>query len=693
MAKQMLNKISLKTKLLVPTVGLVSILVVFGTIIIVSMYSKMISLNELHSKVVISNLISDIIHSQQKERGLSSGYNSDKKNIFKIELLSQRKNTNETIDRLSEYLKRSAVEVNKPDLDILKSLREFIDTNQFSSDLIIEKYSALNAELLDTIVDIAKSSHIPIVTQNILAYSNLLYLKENVGLERVNGVLLLSNQQNTQSRMNRFLNLIAYQKQNEIMFLNYASDEIYKYYDVIKRIGIFKKVKEIEDKIKSYNSLEKKIDSKYWYDIMTDKLDLLDRMGKFIKLDTSTKIKLEIQNAKNIFYIVILLVLLSLVIFVFLLVAFVRLASKEQRLRIAMDKYVISSITNLQGVIIDVSEAFCKISGYSRNELMGKPHNIVRHPDMPKETYRKLWEKIVKGESWSGKVKNKRKDESAYWVYANIEPLYDKNGKIESYISIRLDITENELLILKIKEEEQKNKKQEKLMQQQHKLVQMGEMINMIAHQWRQPLSAISAVAGILSLKAKLNKLENEVIMELSDKIKNFSMQLSETIDDFRNFFKSNKLARVTNFDELYKSVFSIVENSLKVHNIQINKEIIEIQEFSTYDNELKQVLLNLIKNSEDALLENNIQSPYIKIIIDKNTFIISDNAGGIPDEIIDKIFDPYFSTKLKKDGTGLGLYMSKIIVEEHCKGILSVENTTEGARFKITIKEIENEC
>ena len=117
---------------------------------------------------------------------------------------------------------------------------------------------------------------------------------------------------------------------------------------------------------------------------------------------------------------------------------------------------------------------------------------------------------------------------------------------------------------------------------------------------------------------------------------------------------------------------------------------------FITYPNELKQVILNLIKNAEDVPLENKIENPYIKISSykedDKYILEVSDNAGGVPEDVIDKIFDPYFSTKTKKDGTGLGLYMSKTIIEDHCGGELSVSNSKDGAVFKIVLHRIQGE-
>jgi len=214
----------------------------------------------------------------------------------------------------------------------------------------------------------------------------------------------------------------------------------------------------------------------------------------------------------------------------------------------------------------------------------------------------------------------------------------------------------------RVKEEVEKNREKDKAIQQQQKLAQMGEMLSMIAHQWRQPLSAINSTAGALKLKAKFNKLDTQTAMELSSDIMEFSQHLSSTIDDFRKFFKSDKKLEKTTFKEIVDSVFNIIESSLIKKKINLIQNINSEVSFLTYPNELKQVVLNLIKNAEDVLIQNNIQNPTITIEANKNILTISDNGGGIPEDIIDKIFDPYFSTKTQKDGTGLGLYMSKAV-------------------------------
>ena len=251
----------------------------------------------------------------------------------------------------------------------------------------------------------------------------------------------------------------------------------------------------------------------------------------------------------------------------------------------------------------------------------------------------------------------------------------------------------NDSLEHRVKEEIDKNRARELQMIQQARLAQMGEMISMIAHQWRQPLAAISSTSGAIGVKATLDKLDNEIALDLSDKISQYAQHLSNTIDDFRDFFKPNKSTDLTSYNQLIDSVLNIIEVSIATKNITIIKELDSTDNFKSYPNELKQVVLNLIKNAEDILVEKQSREPFIKIktFKEKHSYIleISDNGGGIPKDIIDKIFDPYFSTKMEKDGTGLGLYMSKMIIQEHCKGTISVINTQDGALFRISLQTL----
>jgi len=231
---------------------------------------------------------------------------------------------------------------------------------------------------------------------------------------------------------------------------------------------------------------------------------------------------------------------------------------------------------------------------------------------------------------------------------------------------------------------------QEQQLLQQSRLAQMGEMISMIAHQWRQPLAAIGASSAKLRIKAHLNKNSNKLTIESTEKIDALTHHLSQTINDFRNFFKPDKIKSESSYTEMIDSVFDIVTETITTKNITIIKSLKTDAKMNIYVSEVKQVILNLLKNAEDILLDNEIENPTIKISTYKNKNMlileIIDNAGGVPEDIIDKIFDPYFSTKTNKNGTGLGLYMSKTIIEEHCKGYLTVQNSQGGAIFRISL-------
>ena len=244
-------------------------------------------------------------------------------------------------------------------------------------------------------------------------------------------------------------------------------------------------------------------------------------------------------------------------------------------------------------------------------------------------------------------------------------------------------------LEVRVKEEVQKNAHKDQQMLQQSRLAQMGEMISMIAHQWRQPLTAISATTNNLSFKLMMDDIDKKEFEKEINLISDYSQHLSKTIDDFRGFFKVKKNKELTTLSKVVNETLDIIKISIENKNIKITTNLECQVEFETYPSEVKQVILNLIKNAEDILLEKNIKNPMINIttICKKDniySLVVKDNGGGIPEDIINQIFDPYFSTKKEKDGTGLGLYMSKRIIEEHCNGKINVFNDNDGAVFEI---------
>ena len=236
----------------------------------------------------------------------------------------------------------------------------------------------------------------------------------------------------------------------------------------------------------------------------------------------------------------------------------------------------------------------------------------------------------------------------------------------------------------------EKSKIEQVKMLQNSKLAQMGEMIGMIAHQWRQPLSAITAVTTNLLLKNELEALDPSYTDRSIRKIDSYVKHLSTTINDFRSFFKIHNHKEETNFKSLVDNALNMVLPLLKEHNINIDYQIDSDTLFYTYGNEVTQVVLNLLKNSYDAFVLNKTKEPKISLNIfveDKNIiFKQCDNGGGIQIEDLTEIFQPYYTTKSQSDGTGLGLYMSHTIVKQHCKGEIHVSNIKDGSCFTITL-------
>lgn len=261
----------------------------------------------------------------------------------------------------------------------------------------------------------------------------------------------------------------------------------------------------------------------------------------------------------------------------------------------------------------------------------------------------------------------------------------------------------NNMLQDKIKLAVQEDKKKLELLQKQSKLVQMGEMLAMIAHQWRQPLGSIgSAITTLqLQLKSKRVNFDNEIsrkeyfeyITEKYTTINEYVQFLSNTIDDFKSFYKPDNEKEHIDITVPIKKALQILETSMKKNKITIKTYFHTDEKIFMYKNEMIQVLLNILKNSEDNFIEKQITNPCIIIETKKeNGFVIidiMDNGNGIPSEFFANIFDPYFSTKNDKNGTGLGLYMSKVIIEEHHNGVLQVENKNQGVSFSILLKNL----
>lgn len=362
-----------------------------------------------------------------------------------------------------------------------------------------------------------------------------------------------------------------------------------------------------------------------------------------------------------------------------------------------VDNYVITSITDTRGIITDVSKAFCDISGFSKDELIGKPHNIVRHDDTPPEIFKQMWDTVRSGKMWQGEMKNRKKNGGIYWVISTIFPRFDSQNTIIGFISLRQDITASKLLL-----------KRERLLKVQSKNAAMGEMISMITHQWKQPLSTISAISNKIILKKGLGNLNQDDLESDMHKIQEYVEHLSETANAFQNFFKPKDTKQLIMLSDVLSYSIQLIGPALIENNIDLyyqcqNQTPTKLKqeepfhctidnhdiELEISKNDLTQVMLNLIRNAIDAFTENKTMNPMIEIRVEKEheaiQITVEDNGGGINSSILEGIFSPYRTSK-GDEGTGLGLYMCKVIIEEQLGGNIRAWNTEKGAAFQITL-------
>ncbi|WP_419764743.1 MAG: PAS domain S-box protein [Arcobacter sp.] len=337
-----------------------------------------------------------------------------------------------------------------------------------------------------------------------------------------------------------------------------------------------------------------------------------------------------------------------------------------------LNNYVISSHTDKYGFITKVSDAFCKLTGYAKSELLGRSHAVIQHEDTSSALFKDLWDTILQGKDWTGRIKNVKKNNDIFWVDTKIKPMYNKYGDITGFTALMFDIT-HELEL------------DEKIIAQDNKLNIMSETIKTISHEWRQPLNTISILAQKLSLEVEENETFSDALKIITENVKN----LSNTIEEFKSLIEVEAQKEIV---EVKKLIETLIKPYKRITEFEIEcdeKLIIE-----TYETVLVSVFNNIVKNSIESMQRNMIVDNK-KIIIHarkRDNFIeliIKDNAGGIESKHIPKIFEPYFSTKQEKHGVGLGLYISKNVIELHLKGTITVTSSKNTTTVKITLPVI----
>ena len=327
--------------------------------------------------------------------------------------------------------------------------------------------------------------------------------------------------------------------------------------------------------------------------------------------------------------------------------------------------------------------------GYKSLNDFHKEHNCIcdffveDEGYLQKEQNGKNWlEVMLENKNTIYQVKIKDLKDNIHYFQTNTTGKKIKNN---NYVITFTDVTT-------FNDQQKQLREKELRLHETEKMMSMGEMIGNIAHQWRQPLSVISTVASGTKMNYALGVLEDADIAENMDNIIKKTNYLSETIDVFRNYIKEEKELKEVILQERIDISLNIVGTTLKnkhinlINEINYNKPI----KINLILGELSQVLMNILNNAKDILLERNIKYPWIKIglkqVNDKAVITIEDNGGGIPEDILPKIFDPYFTTKHQSQGTGLGLHMSYKIITESLKGELYAKNGKDGAKFFIEL-------
>ena len=374
-----------------------------------------------------------------------------------------------------------------------------------------------------------------------------------------------------------------------------------------------------------------------------------------------------------------------------------KLVESEAHLRtVVQNEPECIKIVDAQGRLIQMNPAGLEmIEADSLEQVAGRPVLDLIAPEY-RTAFVELHKRVLAGEAMQMEFEVLGLKGGRRWLETHAVPMLDKGETV--HLAVTRDISErkraeealkalNETLEQRVQQGIAQNMAQERLLIQQSRLAAMGEMIGNIAHQWRQPLNALGLLLANLKDANDFHELDTALINEQTAKGQQLIQKMSTTIDDFRNFFKPNKIRQDFSLIKAIEDTIELIRPSFQNHHIAVAvKECADIQA-SGFPNELSQVFLNILNNAKDAMLDRNIADGLIEISLrpggNSVDVVVRDNAGGIPDDILPKIFDPYFTTKEK--GTGIGLYMSKIIMG-HMDGNIEAKNTADGAEFIVSL-------
>lgn len=645
--------------------------------------------------VLESSAISKVIHLMQIERGLSTSL-LIKKSLNKTDekLISTKKELDEAILSAKQIYKENQLSKNDYILNLLNQIekdRKIINLSNQSALYVKDYYSQKIDSLLDYIVIT------PTIMDNkqnrnfIQASIYLSTAKEALGIIRATISEIFIKNELSDSDYATIKGSLKIYNYNINRFKNSVPGDFLKYFtDTFGNADTDNTFKIIDDVISRKNSTNFNIEPDYWFKQATQTIDLLNNTEDALFKNVINAID---DKLNFIFYKLVFMTIFSILGILALVVAISTISRKIltstsklsenysdsllllEQYKSSVDRSFVVSKTDPKGIITYVNDEFCRISGYSRDELIGKPHNIIRHPDTDAKIFENMWHTIKDlKQPWFGDIKNQSKNKETFWTKAIVNPILDNDANIIEFIGIRTDITELE------------NAKEEALSAQKTKSAFLATM----SHELRTPLNAVIGFSQILMLK---DDMTQENIRDFIKKINISGKHLLGLVNNILDFSKIESGKMKLNKKEilvenLIDDTISIVENEALKKKIEIVKKGFSNIDLVADEQLLKQVVLNILSNA--IKFSNQDSSINISYQADKENHIISicDKGVGLSNEQLKTIFKPFSQIREHQSqaikGTGLGLVISQKIVELHDGKIEVQSEENKGSCFSI---------
>ena len=363
--------------------------------------------------------------------------------------------------------------------------------------------------------------------------------------------------------------------------------------------------------------------------------------------------------------------------------------SHERYQRMFNSSFLGITVTDINGNLLRANDKWADMTGYNHDELVNMSIFDILSPSS-KESGKQLFKQLRDNEVQEIDLERlyRRSDQTEFWGQLYMTAIRDPETKATNFLGMVHDITEKKM-------QREAAERAEAMVIYQARQAAMGEMVGNIAHQWRQPLNNLGLILTNIEDAYRFEDLDDRLMFDSSRRAKNLIKQMSETIDDFQDFLNPSLDSESFDLDDMIDGVIELVQDSLNFNMIEINR-VGRLNAIVTgQKNQLSQAIFNIINNAVDAIKSSQTENRELVISteiqkLESNDYIvlieITDHAGGVPEDVLEKVFEPYFTTKPKDEGTGLGLYITKSIIENSFDGSIELSLTDTGTRFAIKI-------